>query len=644
MNPALRVLGVAAVLVTIAGATLGAYALIETDAQYASVQMTGPSDGPTTLLAGTSTAFSLTGENLGDALQNLTIRSATPGFTFETFTGPTNLDEAASKTFDGELRADTSAAGEKDVRFHVYDGDRRVGSITVPISVIEPQTVDLTLTSALPATMPGDEITLTGEATNPMGTSQEVSFALDNIEGTVEPEETTVPANGTATVTVTANVPSDASDTLQITLNAENQAGQTTSAGTTLPVLAPGEVAAAPIFEEVNIAPGTTYAMPLLVVSNQDEDAGVTVTGTHVSDSRFGDVPAHDALGGYATLEVPSDAQEAFTTTLTALIGDQERDVDVRVDPAVEGGQADDHTIVNADYVGRLADGSIFDTSVPALAHGPFPKSDQFQARGGLQPLEVHLNPQQPGVVEGFYNALVGMMEGESKTATLDPAEAYGSPRIHENVTALTELDRENRVDRFINDIPIAQLPPQFEIETKQEGDTLTYRTEQGGEEFVFNFELVRKGTESVDLERLEEIGSTTTFYPMWPDATEVVDITDEQIVYETTPPEDQGLFTWDVDPRSHHAQWENATRIEDVTSEQILIRHIPEEGSTYELVQNPRQGPQTFLVENVDTDDVHVSTDNPHPLGGLSLTFDITLHEVTEAPSTGQGMIGGQG
>lgn len=644
MNPALRVLGVAAVLVTIAGATLGAYALIETDAQYASVQMTGPSDGPTTLLAGASTPFSLTGENLGDALQNLTIRSATPGFTFETFTGPTNLDEAASKTFDGELRADTSAAGEKDVRFHVYDGDRRVGSITVPISVIEPQNVDLTLTSALPATMPDDEITLTGEATNPMETSQTVSFALDGIEGTVEPQETTVPANGTATVTVTANVPSDASGALQITLNAENQAGQTTSAAASLPVLAPGEIAAAPIFEDVNIAPGTTYAMPLLVVSNQDEDAGVTVTGTHVTDSRFGDVPAHDALGGYATLEVPSDAQEAFTTTLTVRIGDQERDVDVRVDPAVEGDQAGDHTIVNADYVGRLADGSIFDTSVPALAHGPFPKSAQFQARGGLQPLEVHLNPQQPGVVEGFYNALVGMTEGESKTATLDPSEGYGPPRIHENVTAVTELDRENRVERFINDIPIAQLPPQFEIETKQEGDTLTYRTEQDGEEFVFEFELIRKGTDSVDLERLEEIGSTTTFYPMWPDATEVVDITDEHIVYETTPPEDQGLFTWDVDPRSHHAQWEDATRIEDVTSEQILLRHIPEEGSTYELVQNPRQGPQTFLVESVDTDNVHVSTDNPHPLGGLSLTFDVMLHEVTQAPSTGQGMIGGQG
>lgn len=646
MNPALRVLGVAAVLVTIAGATLGAYALIDTDAQYASVQMTGPSDGPTTLMAGASTPFSLTGENLGDALQNVTIRSATPGFTFETFSGPTNLDEAASETFDGELRADTTATGETDVRFHVYDGDRRVGSIMVPISVIEPQNVDLALTSGLPATMPGDEITLTGEATNPMETSQEVTFALDGIEGTVEPEETTVPANGTDTVTVTVNVPSDASGTLQITLNAENQAGQTTSAAASLPVLAPGEIAAAPVFEAVSIAPGTSYAMPVLVVSNQDEDAGVTVTGTHVADSRFGDVPAHDALGGYATLETPSDAQEAFTTTLTVLIGDRERDVDVRIDPAVEGDRADDHTIVNADYVGRLADGSIFDTSVPALAHGPFPKSDQFQARGGLQPLEVNLNPEQPGVVEGFYDALVGMAEGESKTATLDPSEGYGSSRIHENVTAVTELDRLNNVDRFIEDIGLGELPSDFrsEVEATEEGDTVTYRVEQGGEEFVFEFRVTEKDQQEVTLERLEEIGSTTTFYPMWPDATEVVDITDEHIVYETTPPEDQGLFTWDVDPQSHHAQWDNATRIEDVTSEQILLRHIPEEGSTYEFTQNPQQGPQTFLVESVDTDNVHVSTDNPHPLGGLSLTFDITLHEVTEAPSTDQGMIGGQG
>ncbi len=640
MNTALRVLGLVAVMVTVAGATLGAYALIETDAQFASVQLTGPSDDATTLLAGSSAPFSLTGENLGDALHNVTIRSATPGIVFEAFTGPTSLEAAASKTFDGELRADDSVSGLQDVRFHVYDGDRRVGSITVPINVVQPQNVDLALTSSLPAAMPGEEVTLTGEVSNPMETSQEVTFTLEGMEGTVEPTQATVPGEDSTTVSVTGVVPPDASDALDVTLTAENQAGQTTTADATILILAPGETAAGAVFEEVSIAPGTSYALPLLVVSNQDDDASVTVTGTHVSEHQFGAVPAQAALGGYATIEVPADAQEPFTTTLTVTLGDQEHDVTVHVDPAAEGEQADDNTLVEADYVGRLADGSIFDTSIPALAHGPFPKADQFQPRPGLQPLEVHLNPQQPGVVEGFYNALVGMTEGESQTATLDPSEAYGPSRTHENVTAVTELDRRNQVDRFITDIPIAQLPPEFEIETKEEGDTLTYRTEQGGEEFVFEFELTRKGADTVDLERLEDIGSTTTFYPMWPDATEVVDITSQHIVYETTPPEDQGLFTWDVNPQSHHAQWENATRIEDVTNEHILLRHIPEEGSTYTIAQH--QGPQTFLVENVGTEHVHVSTDNPHPLGGLSLTFDITLHTIQDAPAMGGGMMGG--
>jgi len=61
---------------------------------------------------------------------------------------------------------------------------------------------------------------------------------------------------------------------------------------------------------------------------------------------------------------------------------------------------------VRVHYTGTLSDGTQFDTSAQ---------------RG---PLEISLGIGE--VVPGFENAVMGMTEGESKTVTIDPNEAYG--------------------------------------------------------------------------------------------------------------------------------------------------------------------------------------------------------------------------
>ncbi len=642
MNPALRVLGAVAVLLGIAGATYGAFATMDTDAQFASIGISEP-DEPVTILAGGTTSVPLNVENLGEATEEVTLSTSTTGFTYDT--QPATLDPGQTDTLAGDLGADTSLEGEETVHVHAQrEGtQQRLGLVSFPVTIIEPQTVNLTLSADLPAATPGGEITLTGEATNPMDTEQEVTFTLTGADGTVDPETTTVPAQGATTVSATATAPDDPGGTLTVTLTAENQAGQTVTADTQVPILDEGDIAAGPVFDEVTIAPESEYALPVLVVSDLPEPAPVTAEGEHVVRSEFGTVQPGEALGGFATLQTPADQTDAYEADVTLDIGDEQRSFTVLVDPVPSGDDAEDGMQVTVDYVGRLADGSVFDSSLPEVAYGPFPQSDQFQERPGLEPLQIPLNAQQPGVVQGFYEALVSMAEGESKTATLSPTEAYGPPRSHENITATTELDRQNPVPRFIDDFPIQQLPPEFEIENKEEGDILTLTQDQGEETLTFRFELTRKGEQSVDLERLADVGETTTFYPMWPGATEVIDITDEEIIYQTTPPEDAGAFTWDADPQSAHAQWDNATRIEQVTDDQIVLRHTPEEGSTYTL-QNPQQGPQEYLVEDVGEEEIHVSTPNGHPLAGLTLTFDITMHAVEEVERPGGPTIGGGG
>ena len=63
---------------------------------------------------------------------------------------------------------------------------------------------------------------------------------------------------------------------------------------------------------------------------------------------------------------------------------------------------------VKIHYVGTLADGTEFDSS---------------HKRGETMSIEVG----SPGLIEGFGNALIGMVEGQTKIITLSPDEAYGA-------------------------------------------------------------------------------------------------------------------------------------------------------------------------------------------------------------------------
>lgn len=83
---------------------------------------------------------------------------------------------------------------------------------------------------------------------------------------------------------------------------------------------------------------------------------------------------------------------------------------------------------VKVHYVGTLTDGTEFDSS---------------HARGETLAVEVGA----PGLIAGFTNALVGMTEGETKTVTLAPEDAYGE-----------------RIEDAIQPVPMAAFGPDFEF------------------------------------------------------------------------------------------------------------------------------------------------------------------------------------
>jgi peptidylprolyl isomerase len=86
---------------------------------------------------------------------------------------------------------------------------------------------------------------------------------------------------------------------------------------------------------------------------------------------------------------------------------------------------------VKVKYTGKLADGTVFDSS------------------DGREPLEVVLGSGH--VIQGFDEALIGMTAGEKKTVAIPVNKAYGA---HD--------------PNMVMEMPIEQVPPDFSPEVGQ--------------------------------------------------------------------------------------------------------------------------------------------------------------------------------
>ena len=95
---------------------------------------------------------------------------------------------------------------------------------------------------------------------------------------------------------------------------------------------------------------------------------------------------------------------------------------------------------VEVDYVGYLGEFAIFDTSVQDIGRErTVRKTPDFAAGKKYEPLNVLIGPEDQDftdpyitTVEGFWEGLVGMSEGQSRTVVLPPEKGYG---VFENAT-----------------------------------------------------------------------------------------------------------------------------------------------------------------------------------------------------------------
>lgn len=79
--------------------------------------------------------------------------------------------------------------------------------------------------------------------------------------------------------------------------------------------------------------------------------------------------------------------------------------------------------IISVDYVGKLEDGTLFDTSVKEAAI----EAGIYNQRRDYKPLTFTVGAGQ--MIKGFDEGVVGMRVGEERTLTIPPEEAYGEYR-----------------------------------------------------------------------------------------------------------------------------------------------------------------------------------------------------------------------
>ena len=137
---------------------------------------------------------------------------------------------------------------------------------------------------------------------------------------------------------------------------------------------------------------------------------------------------------------------------------------------------------VELEYVGRLTDGTVFDTSREAIAEEAGLAAEQPER--DYAPLVVEVGNGR--VIEGLEEALVGMEEGDSDTVTIEPNQAYG----HYDEDQIQEFD----ADEF-----------QEMLQGQEPEEGLHVQTQQG----VFG-EIVHVGPETVRVDFNHELAGET--------------------------------------------------------------------------------------------------------------------------------------
>lgn len=141
--------------------------------------------------------------------------------------------------------------------------------------------------------------------------------------------------------------------------------------------------------------------------------------------------------------------------------------------------------VVHVDYIGTLENGTVFDTSLEAEA-----KKAGLPARPTYEQLVFTVGAGQ--MIKGFDAALVGMKEGEAKTVTIPPEDAYGN-RDDRNIITFP-LDKIGNAEslKVGSALYAANGAIGTVVDINDQNVTVDFNHELAGKTLIFTIKLAR--------------------------------------------------------------------------------------------------------------------------------------------------------
>lgn len=252
---------------------------------------------------------------------------------------------------------------------------------------------------------------------------------------------------------------------------------------------------------------------------------------------------------------------------------------------------------VSIDYILKLQDGKVFDTSIESVAK----ENNIYNSNRSYEPYQFTVGKND--TIKGIDEGVIGMKAGDTKTLEIPPEKGYGDidPRLIHVIPIIQDIPATRNYSKII-EIPANQFNRTFGQEPKI-GDTVVYPQTN------INF-TVQNIASNVSLLLNQTVGYNIWFLGApWNET--IVKIDDKNV---TTKPDVKKNEIIQL----QGAAW-NSTVV-DVNNENITLRHNAIPDTT---VQN------MFEVVRVHFNETSVILDRNPGLAGKTLIFNVTLRSI---------------
>lgn len=190
-------------------------------------------------------------------------------------------------------------------------------------------------------------------------------------------------------------------------------------------------------------------------------------------------------------------------------------------------------------------------------------------------------------LIEGFMNEMIGLKEGQDRSFTLSPEEAYGrEPKVNDEIV-FSSPGSENQTLIITQIKENAQMPSEYVSDLGDVSTTI----------FALRTDI--------------SLGQEMTVYPTWINASVVTKVNETKAYVYTTPPEDKmNNFTW-INSTLGYNYWTNSTSVIDMNDSTITLEHTPEVNDTMVKPDSTGYSTITYTVENVGPNQINCSYTN---------------------------------